>query len=85
LNQTLLNDNAFPADEQRARHDLVSISGASSILNETKFPATHNSNTKNDNDGSIMLFGKIIQPDVSSFHNSHIKGDDGYKSCGEIH
>lgn len=85
--ETLLNDDGFPVDVQRVRHDLVSISGpihSHIILNssETKFPATHNCNTKNDSDGSIMLFGKIIQPHVSNFHNSHMKGDDGYKSCG---
>lgn len=84
-----MNDDGFPADVQRVRHDLVSISGPSNILNESKelnmspihdkvsphrhiilnSSETHNCKTKNDSDGSIMLFGKIIQPDVRNFHN----------------
>ncbi|OIW16582.1 hypothetical protein TanjilG_02788 [Lupinus angustifolius] len=49
----------------------------------TEFAGAYNCNTAKVGSGSILLFGKIIQPVVSDIHDACCMGDNGNKGCGE--
>ncbi|KAK7275713.1 hypothetical protein RIF29_16835 [Crotalaria pallida] len=47
----------------------------------TEFPVSHNFNTAKVGSGSILLFGKIIQPVERDMHDAGCKEDYGSKGC----
>ncbi|CAL5190090.1 unnamed protein product [Lathyrus oleraceus] len=97
--KTPVSDMQFPPTKKlRGAQGYVLSSGQnisnphtyiSSILNSFKTKNAKNadidnSNTKNINSGSIMLFGQRIQPIESELYNSDIKEDDSCKWNNEV-